>query len=313
MPSEIGDNPTAAAALAFPIAASMGGSADDAPSLPCPRCESTNTKFCYYNNYNLSQPRHFCKSCRRYWTQGGSLRNVPVGGGTRKSSSAASSSKRQRASSASAAAVTTTTTTNNNNYSNINMDSSASTNTTTSSSSNSTTSMSSLAHEQQHDHYSDPPLHLGFDPVFRSVAEAGKCDELSNLKENRQPVVSENGIGSGSFISLLNNQGGGLVGSLTGYGSGHGYGFCDMDLGLAGNAAAARGMWPYYSASSSTTTTDYLGGGDGVGCGGNVMGAWAQVGEMEKGNGSGGGSYVDPEGFSWPTFVIPTTAKGLMK
>ncbi|CAH9100398.1 unnamed protein product [Cuscuta epithymum] len=53
-------------------------------SLPCPRCESTNTKFCYYNNYNLSQPRHFCKACRRYWTRGGTLRNVPVGGGTRK-------------------------------------------------------------------------------------------------------------------------------------------------------------------------------------------------------------------------------------
>ncbi|CAK9150361.1 unnamed protein product [Ilex paraguariensis] len=55
--------------------------------LPCPRCESTNTKFCYYNNYNLSQPRHFCKACRRYWTRGGTLRKVPVGGGTRKSSS----------------------------------------------------------------------------------------------------------------------------------------------------------------------------------------------------------------------------------
>nr|GMD91464.1 pollen-specific leucine-rich repeat extensin-like protein 3 [Ipomoea batatas] len=53
-------------------------------NLPCPRCDSTNTKFCYYNNYNLSQPRHFCKSCRRYWTRGGTLRNVPVGGGTRK-------------------------------------------------------------------------------------------------------------------------------------------------------------------------------------------------------------------------------------
>ncbi|KAE8657846.1 40S ribosomal protein S23-like [Hibiscus syriacus] len=46
----------------------------------CPRCESTNTKFCYYNNYSLSQPRYFCKSCRRYWTKGGTLRNVPVGG-----------------------------------------------------------------------------------------------------------------------------------------------------------------------------------------------------------------------------------------
>nr|DAD22834.1 TPA_asm: hypothetical protein HUJ06_024297 [Nelumbo nucifera] len=50
----------------------------------CPRCDSLNTKFCYYNNYSLSQPRYFCKTCRRYWTQGGTLRNVPVGGGCRK-------------------------------------------------------------------------------------------------------------------------------------------------------------------------------------------------------------------------------------
>ncbi|EXB91954.1 Dof zinc finger protein [Morus notabilis] len=51
---------------------------------PCPRCASSNTKFCYYNNYSLSQPRYFCKGCRRYWTKGGSLRNVPAGGGCRK-------------------------------------------------------------------------------------------------------------------------------------------------------------------------------------------------------------------------------------
>ncbi|XP_010263771.1 PREDICTED: dof zinc finger protein DOF5.7-like [Nelumbo nucifera] len=51
----------------------------------CPRCDSSNTKFCYYNNYNLTQPRHFCKTCRRYWTKGGALRNVPIGGGCRKS------------------------------------------------------------------------------------------------------------------------------------------------------------------------------------------------------------------------------------
>ncbi|KAL1537501.1 dof zinc finger protein DOF1.6-like [Salvia divinorum] len=50
-------------------------------ALKCPRCASTNTKFCYYNNYNKSQPRHFCKSCKRHWTKGGTLRNVPVGGG----------------------------------------------------------------------------------------------------------------------------------------------------------------------------------------------------------------------------------------
>uniref|UniRef100_A0A1D1YVB2 Dof zinc finger protein n=1 Tax=Anthurium amnicola TaxID=1678845 RepID=A0A1D1YVB2_9ARAE len=53
-------------------------------ALRCPRCDSTNTKFCYYNNYSLSQPRYFCKGCRRYWTKGGTLRNVPVGGGCRK-------------------------------------------------------------------------------------------------------------------------------------------------------------------------------------------------------------------------------------
>lgn len=58
----------------------------------CPRCGSTNTKFCYYNNYSLTQPRYFCKSCRRYWTKGGSLRNVPVGGGCRKSTRSSRSS-----------------------------------------------------------------------------------------------------------------------------------------------------------------------------------------------------------------------------
>ncbi|KAL5208896.1 hypothetical protein ABZP36_033331 [Zizania latifolia] len=26
-------------------------------ALNCPRCNSTNTKFCYYNNYSLQQPR----------------------------------------------------------------------------------------------------------------------------------------------------------------------------------------------------------------------------------------------------------------
>ncbi|XP_051126217.1 dof zinc finger protein DOF1.4-like isoform X2 [Andrographis paniculata] len=56
----------------------------DHQPLRCPRCDSSNTKFCYYNNYSLSQPRHFCKACKRYWTRGGTLRNVPVGGGCRK-------------------------------------------------------------------------------------------------------------------------------------------------------------------------------------------------------------------------------------
>ncbi|XP_071716724.1 dof zinc finger protein DOF2.5-like [Rutidosis leptorrhynchoides] len=60
-------------------------------SLNCPRCNSTNTKFCYYNNYSLTQPRYFCKSCKRYWTKGGSLRSVPIGGGSRKNKRSISS------------------------------------------------------------------------------------------------------------------------------------------------------------------------------------------------------------------------------
>ncbi|KVH96865.1 dof zinc finger protein DOF3.2-like [Cynara cardunculus var. scolymus] len=57
------------------------------PSIPppsCPRCSSDRTKFCYYNNYSVSQPRYFCKDCRRYWTHGGALRNIPSGGTSRK-------------------------------------------------------------------------------------------------------------------------------------------------------------------------------------------------------------------------------------
>ncbi|XVE56915.1 hypothetical protein DITRI_Ditri04bG0049200 [Diplodiscus trichospermus] len=58
--------------------------------LPCPRCNSMDTKFCYYNNYNINQPRHFCKACQRYWTSGGTMRNVPVGAGRRKNKNSAS-------------------------------------------------------------------------------------------------------------------------------------------------------------------------------------------------------------------------------
>ncbi|KAH0661372.1 hypothetical protein KY284_026303 [Solanum tuberosum] len=71
----------------------------------CPRCDSANTKFCYYNNYSLTQPRYFCKSCRRYWTKGGTLRNVPVGGGCRKKQR--SSSKRSSPDNQSLMTITT--------------------------------------------------------------------------------------------------------------------------------------------------------------------------------------------------------------
>ncbi|XP_004493227.1 cyclic dof factor 3-like [Cicer arietinum] len=52
--------------------------------IQCPRCNSLDTKFCYFNNYNVNQPRHFCKNCQRYWTAGGTMRNVPIGAGRRK-------------------------------------------------------------------------------------------------------------------------------------------------------------------------------------------------------------------------------------
>ncbi|XP_074349238.1 dof zinc finger protein DOF5.6-like isoform X2 [Apium graveolens] len=61
--------------------------------MKCPRCDSARTKFCYYNNYSLSQPRYFCKTCRRYWTKGGTLRNIPVGGGCRKNKKTSNSKK----------------------------------------------------------------------------------------------------------------------------------------------------------------------------------------------------------------------------
>lgn len=69
-------------------------------SLKCPRCDSSNTKFCYFNNYSLTQPRHFCKTCRRYWTRGGALRNVPVGGGCRRNKRSKGSSSKSPVSSA---------------------------------------------------------------------------------------------------------------------------------------------------------------------------------------------------------------------
>eukprot|EP00228_Micromonas_bravo_P003710 CAMPEP_0203002640 /NCGR_PEP_ID=MMETSP1401-20130829/1357_1 /ASSEMBLY_ACC=CAM_ASM_000894 /TAXON_ID=38833 /ORGANISM="Micromonas pusilla, Strain CCAC1681" /LENGTH=208 /DNA_ID=CAMNT_0049744181 /DNA_START=201 /DNA_END=823 /DNA_ORIENTATION=- len=70
---------------------------------PCPRCHSEETKFCYYNNYNVKQPRYFCRGCQRYWTAGGMLRNVPVGAGRRKNKNGADATARPSASDAAAA------------------------------------------------------------------------------------------------------------------------------------------------------------------------------------------------------------------
>ncbi|KAL6840689.1 hypothetical protein ACP4OV_029553 [Aristida adscensionis] len=86
-------------------AAAAGVADPRAEALRCPRCDSANTKFCYYNNYSLSQPRHFCKACKRYWTRGGTLRNVPVGGGCRKNKRSRSGGAGRSGGGASAAGV----------------------------------------------------------------------------------------------------------------------------------------------------------------------------------------------------------------
>lgn len=48
------------------------------PAEKCPRCDSVDTRFAYFNNMKESQPRYFCKGCKRLWTKGGKLRDVPV-------------------------------------------------------------------------------------------------------------------------------------------------------------------------------------------------------------------------------------------
>ncbi|KAF8411135.1 hypothetical protein HHK36_003674 [Tetracentron sinense] len=78
-------------------------------ALKCPRCDSSNTKFCYYNNYSLTQPRHFCKACKRYWTRGGTLRDVPAGGGCRKNKRVKRPTSSADTSPAPTSTITTTT------------------------------------------------------------------------------------------------------------------------------------------------------------------------------------------------------------
>ncbi|KAJ4897387.1 Dof zinc finger protein DOF5.6 [Raphanus sativus] len=105
-----------ASAMAVAAAALMDGGRrlrppHDHPQ-KCPRCESAHTKFCYYNNYSLSQPRYFCKTCRRYWTKGGTLRNIPVGGGCRKNKKPSSSNSSSSTSSGKKPSNIVTTNTN---------------------------------------------------------------------------------------------------------------------------------------------------------------------------------------------------------
>ncbi|PAN21460.1 hypothetical protein GQ55_3G442800 [Panicum hallii var. hallii] len=123
-------------------------------TLRCPRCDSTNTKFCYFNNYSLSQPRHFCKACRRYWTRGGALRNVPVGGGCRRNTKR-SSKKSSRGGQGGGAGATAAT--------------SSSSTTSTTATSTTTTSAAMAAAEAIASMQAQLP-HLGLPPAAAAAA-----------------------------------------------------------------------------------------------------------------------------------------------
>ncbi|KAM0941271.1 putative transcription factor C2C2-Dof family [Dioscorea sansibarensis] len=147
-------------------------------ALKCPRCDSINTKFCYYNNYSLSQPRYFCKGCRRYWTHGGSLRNVPVGGGCRKNKRSNSSSSLSLSSSSS---------------SSTSCSPSASTSTSTSSSSSPSSSSTSTITATTTTILPHPPP-----PPFYD----------SFLLQNPNPNPDSNPSPSHGFLDILSGSGG---------------------------------------------------------------------------------------------------------
>lgn len=137
-------------------------------ALKCPRCESINTKFCYFNNYSLSQPRHFCKTCRRYWTRGGALRSVPVGGGCRRNKRSKGSGGSSRSKSPAAAGNSSSSTVNSSN-----------------SCSTSDNIIGHLAHP--------PPHQLPFLPSMHHLGDYGSGDMigLNNFGGMNQPADVE--------------------------------------------------------------------------------------------------------------------------
>ncbi|KAG6595058.1 Dof zinc finger protein DOF3.4, partial [Cucurbita argyrosperma subsp. argyrosperma] len=196
MPSDAGDHLKTATK---PLASGGLCPPPEQEHLPCPRCDSTNTKFCYYNNYNFSQPRHFCKSCRRYWTHGGTLRDIPVGGGSRKNA------KRSRTCIPAAAAA-------------------AATSVVSSSSGSLTNSVSQL------DHHSLPAT------PFLVPLVGGHSGGLQ-FGGGGGGELKAGGNMCGSFTSLLNNHAPGFW-SLGGFGLGLGSGFEDVGYGAASSRVA---------------------------------------------------------------------------
>nr|XP_017224986.1 PREDICTED: dof zinc finger protein DOF4.7-like [Daucus carota subsp. sativus] len=53
-------------------------------NLRCPRCDSEETKFAYFNNNKTSQPRYRCNNCKKLWTNGGKVRDLSSNGEERR-------------------------------------------------------------------------------------------------------------------------------------------------------------------------------------------------------------------------------------
>ncbi|KAF8748214.1 hypothetical protein HU200_012952 [Digitaria exilis] len=301
------------------------------PGLKCPRCESTNTKFCYFNNYSLSQPRHFCKTCRRYWTRGGALRNVPVGGGCRRNKRTKSSKSSNSSSAAASASASGTGT-------------SSSTSSTTTGG-NSAAAAAMMAPPQGHhqqlpflaslhhtlgggDHYSTGASRLGFpglsslDPVDYQLGAGIGMDQW------RLPQMQQ-------FPFLSRHDGSGLPPSMSsiypfdveGHGDGGGGGFAGGHMlgggskvpgggsaGLITQLASVKMEDNNPAASTAMTTSDspreFLGlpgnlqfwgggGGNGASGGGNNNGGGAAGANAGGGGASApGNSWVDLSGFN---------------
>lgn len=187
-------------------------------ALKCPRCDSLNTKFCYYNNYNLSQPRHFCKSCRRYWTKGGVLRNVPVGGGCRKtkrnskakasadSSSAQTQTTAQRErktnSHSSSESSSTLTVTNNTNVEAVSVHSSSSVSNVLSTMNDNSTKF--FGHASGNSNNNEPAA--GFEPATNAFLEQGSsdCGIFSEIGSFTSLITSSSEALPFGFSNLLN-------------------------------------------------------------------------------------------------------------
>ncbi|XP_006349511.1 dof zinc finger protein DOF2.4-like [Solanum tuberosum] len=217
----------------------------------CPRCESTNTKFCYFNNYSLSQPRHFCKTCRRYWTRGGALRSVPVGGGCRRN-------KRSSTSSSSTTTITSAKSSNNNNTSKSQATNSGSTsnNNSTFSSPSSAASLLGLMNPPIHPLRFMSPLGQLTDQHFTpnemnytSISSSSPAPIVMGTNENMNFQL---GMGSNLEQWRLHQQ---LVNQFP-YNI---YGGLDSSLASGSGSASGSGLYPFHQA--HYTCNDAGGGG----------------------------------------------------